>query len=637
MFKAATIAFSVSLEPELFPHTHTALGIADFVWWQFRNDVAILLQLSIAITELLHCGHVIAEVVQQATFFVFRPLIVKGCSELAISAKRENAMENGIKEKSTYEEPMPASSANNAVEIEKGPWTSVNASGYSQETLQHFGPLNLIGISIVSAGTWSGLGSSLVVAIYNGGPPGVIYEFIAVTICSCFAAASIAELASAMPSSAGVYHYASVCGGKEYGRVAGWFAGWLNFFTWIFAVSSVSAVVGNEVVTMYGLFHPEFEPKSWHTFVCYVIFTWLCCLVVLFLNRALPMIQQLSLILVCGGVAATVMVCAIMPKVNRTSYASGDFVWKDWKNQTGWSSNGLIFVAGMLNGAFVGVPPNPLWCVNDTITDRYQSIGFPNLVTHLAEEIPNPNINVPKAICYQIVLGFFTAFCFLISIFYAVTDLDAVLNSPTSFPLTEVYRQATGSAGGALGLVLVVTFNSIAATIGCYVAAGRTFWTLARDNVTPFSSLFRKIDPKRKTPFNATIFCGCCTTALACIYVGSSTAFNSFVASAVITSMLSYLATIIPHLLRKRKSFEPGAFRMSGWIGWVVNIVSCLYMIAFIIIFSFPSSLPVEAANMNYTVLIVGGLSISVAAWWFVRREQYQGPKGVPREGMKLA
>lgn len=77
-------------------------------------------------------------------------------------------MENGIKEKSTYEEPMPASSANNAVEIEKGPWTSVNASGYSQETLQHFGPLSLIGISIVSAGTWSGLGSSLVVAIYNG-------------------------------------------------------------------------------------------------------------------------------------------------------------------------------------------------------------------------------------------------------------------------------------------------------------------------------------------------------------------------------------------------------------------------------------------------------------------------------------
>lgn len=461
----------------------------------------------------------------------------------------------------------------------------------------------------------------------------LLYDSVAATICSCFVAASIAELASAMPSSGGVYHFASICGGKKYGRVAGWFAGWWNFFTWIFAVASVSAIAGNQVITMYGLFHPDFEPKSWHTFVCYVILTWLCCLVVMFLNRQLSMIQQLSLILVCGGVSATVMVCGIMPKVNGRPYASGDFVWKDWNNQTGWSNNGFVFVAGMLNGAFVGVPPYPLLCVDGTITDRYQSIGFPNIVTHLAEEMPNPNINLPKAICYQIILGFLTGFCFLISIFYAIADLDAILNSATSFPLTEVYRQATGSAGGALGLVLIVTFNGVAALIGCYVTAGRAFWTLARDNATPFSNVFGKIDPKKKNPFNATILCGCCATALACIYVGSSTAFNSLVAACVINSMLSYLAAILPHLLRKRKSFEPGPFCMKGWVGWLVNVVSCFYLVAFIIIFCFPSSLPVEAANMNYTSLIVGSLSIFVAAWWFVKRGQYQG---VPRESIKL-
>ena len=70
------------------------------------------------------------------------------------------------------------------------------------------------------------------------------------------------------------------------------------------------------------------------------------------------MIEQLSLILVVGGVFVTVLVCAIMPKVNGTPYASNDFVWKDWSNQTGWSSNGFVFVAGMLNGTFVrGGPP----------------------------------------------------------------------------------------------------------------------------------------------------------------------------------------------------------------------------------------------------------------------------------------
>lgn len=39
-------------------------------------------------------------------------------------------------------------------------------------------------------------------------------------------AACIAEMASAIPSSAGVYHWASITGGKTYGRVLGYFAGW---------------------------------------------------------------------------------------------------------------------------------------------------------------------------------------------------------------------------------------------------------------------------------------------------------------------------------------------------------------------------------------------------------------------------
>lgn len=40
-------------------------------------------------------------------------------------------------------------------------------------------------------------------ALYNGGPSGVIYEFMAVSVCYWMVAASIAELASGMPSAGG--------------------------------------------------------------------------------------------------------------------------------------------------------------------------------------------------------------------------------------------------------------------------------------------------------------------------------------------------------------------------------------------------------------------------------------------------
>jgi hypothetical protein len=65
-----------------------------------------------------------------------------------------------------------------------------------------------------------------VIALYNGGPPGVIYAFIAVSCFYFMIAACIAEMASAIPSSSGVYHWASVTAGAKYGKVVGFFAGW---------------------------------------------------------------------------------------------------------------------------------------------------------------------------------------------------------------------------------------------------------------------------------------------------------------------------------------------------------------------------------------------------------------------------
>ena len=74
---------------------------------------------------------------------------------------------------------------------------------------------------IIDVGVWPAVGGSILVAIFNGGPPGVIYEFIVVSIFYWAVAASLAELASAIPSSAGVYHWASVTAGTKWGRIVG--------------------------------------------------------------------------------------------------------------------------------------------------------------------------------------------------------------------------------------------------------------------------------------------------------------------------------------------------------------------------------------------------------------------------------
>lgn len=237
----------------------------------------------------------------------------------------------------------------------------------------------------------------------------------------------------------------------------------------------------------------------------------------------------------------------------------------------------------------------------------------------------------------QYAIGFFTSLFFLIAIFYSITDLDAIFAAGGSFPLAPIYRQATGTNGGATGLIIICFLCTFLCCTGCYITASRCLWTIARDNATPFSKFFAKIHPTHHNPFNAAICCGVMATALGLVYVGSTVAFAAFVGSFIILSTLSYLAAILPHLLSRRSNIEPGWFWMKGAVGYAVNIISCLYIIAFIVIFCFPYGAPFELAFMNWNSLITGGLTLFVILFWFIKQKNYVGPRHIKLEEIRAA
>ena len=301
----------------------------------------------------------------------------------------------------------------------------------------------------------------------------------------------------------------------------------------------------------------------------------------------------------------------------RLPHASAAFVFKDWSADIGYSSNGFVFLMGMLNGAY--------------------AIGTPDCVSHLAEEIPKPEINVPKAIALQMTIGFVTTLCYMIAIFFAVNDLSAVLSASSTLPVAEIYRQATDSRAGTVGLLIVIFLPLFCACIDAYITAGRTLWALARDNATPFGAFLGRVNPRWRNPFNATFTCGGICTILGCIYVGSTTAFNSFVGSFVLLSSSSYLTAILPHLISRRSNVVPGPFWMSGLLGYAIHGISCSYIAVFIVIYCFPYALPVRASNMNYSCLILGGLTVLISIIWiFKGRGGYNGPQALNYRGRKV-
>ncbi len=243
-----------------------------------------------------------------------------------------------------------------------------------------------------------------------------MYGFIAAVFFYSTIAACLAELASAIPSSANVYHWASVTAGR-YGKVVSFYAGWWyvpgwdsastgkteltksrdrNCLAWVFGAASSSLFAGQTVIAMYSVFHPDYTPQRWHIFIAFLGTTWMALSLVLFGQRLLPKITTAMGISLMLLFFITTMVCAIMPSQTGAGYASSSFVWGDFQNLTGWESSGWVFMMGMLSGAY--------------------TIGTPDGVAHMCEEIPNPKKNIPLGILAQMTTGSISTFFFYIAI-----------------------------------------------------------------------------------------------------------------------------------------------------------------------------------------------------------------------------
>ena len=107
---------------------------------------------------------------------------------------------------------------------------------------------------------------------------------------------------------------------------------------------------------------------------------------------------------------------------------------------------------------------------------------------------------------------------------YSINDYGAL--SESAWPIAEIYRQATGSVNGSIGLLFLLLLCIFCCVTGLYITCGRTLWALSRDGATPIPKFIGKVDKRLNMPLNATIVTACLITCLGAIYVGSTTAVS---------------------------------------------------------------------------------------------------------------
>lgn len=111
----------------------------------------------------------------------------------------------------------------------------------------------------------------------------------------------------------------------------------------------------------------------------------------------------------------------------------------------------------------------------------------------MAEEVQNAPVVIPRAILFSVCINGALGFGMVIATLFCMRDIDEALNTPTGYPFIEIFRQASGSRAGAVGMTSVLLVISVFGVVGLLTATSRQFWSFARDRGVPLWRLWSHV------------------------------------------------------------------------------------------------------------------------------------------------
>ncbi|KAK4935467.1 hypothetical protein LTR10_023483 [Elasticomyces elasticus] len=480
----------------------------------------------------------------------------------------------------------------------------LHAQGHTGELPRQFGALSTLSLAFTITNSWIAYSAVFAIPLIAGGAACVVWSLVVGFVVTSIITLGLAELASAYPTSGGQYHFSFMVTPPRFRAAVSYTIGWVSVFAWWMLACGSCIFCAQAVAAMAAVYHPDFSATQWQIYLIYVALTILSTALITLFPKQLPRAEIACFWMsIIGFVVSTVTVLA------RSDHKqTGRTVFADWNNNSGWM-DGVAFFIGVGQGMFAFIALDA--------------------ATHVSEEMPNPRRNVPRAMALTMVIGMITSFVWTVAFLFSATDLDEVMNSPS--PYLTVYFQAIHNDGVALFFAVWLFLAYVSATISCYATSGRLVWAFSRDNGLPFSKFFSRVHPTLKVPVNATVLTCVFAVLYGLIYIGSTTAFNSFLSISILGLNATYTVPQAIVAIRGRdKVLPPRPFALGKWTGLFCNIFSSLWIAMYTVWFCFPTFIPVKAQNMNYlSVIAVGALLFIALSWFLGKRKTFTGPKVV--------
>ncbi|KAL0065445.1 hypothetical protein AAF712_007509 [Marasmius tenuissimus] len=463
--------------------------------------------------------------------------------------------------------------------------------GYKQEFKRAFTPLEVFGVAFSIIGLLPSIASVLVYSLPNGGGPAMVWGWAVASIFILFVGLSMAELASAAPTSGGLYFWTFALSSPRWRNLLCWIVGYANTIGSIAAVASIDWGCATQITAAVNIgTNGAFEATNAVQFGVYaaVIATHalVCCLGTEVLAR-LQTVYVILNILLCLAVIIALPAAAPSEVKNSASFALGTFV-----NLDGWTS-GFAFIYSWLA---------PLW----TICSFDCSV-------HISEEATNAAVAVPWAIVGAIsIAGILGTAINMVLAFYMGTDIEALVDNDQ--PMAAIFFNAFGQKGTLAIWAFVVIVQYMMGS-SMLLGASRQTFAFSRDRALPFSSWLYRMNSYTETPVNTVIF-----DAAGALLMGLLAFAGDSAITAVFTIGITalYVAYAIPMVARfvGKNDFKPGPFSL-GVFSFPVAMIAVVFMLVLGIVFLFPTTPQPTAADMNYSVVVFGGVMVLSVLWYY--------------------
>lgn len=288
--------------------------------------------------------------------------------------------------------------------------------------------------------------------------------------------------------------------------------------------------------------------------------------------------------------------------------ASARTVFVDVINETGWGSNGLVFLLCFLPG-----------CV---------AIACFDTAAHMSEEMDEPERQVPLVMIGGSVLCAATAIpMILVYLFCTVAPMN-LLEPAGGQPIFQLFKDGFRSeALLAIALVIycIVYLAAVPATIA---TASRLIWSFAKHGGLPFGKFIGYVEPKRQVPTNAVYLTAVVSSLIGLLLFGPTTVLNGVFGASAVCFFFSYGLPIWLNVATWGRKLPPTRYFNLKRLSMPLSLMAISWQLIVVVFLSFPLYKPVTTTSMNWgSLCAVIALLLGLLNWFVYAKKHYHTPK----------